>query len=179
MLTKNFYNILASAGLFTSIKNKLKATDGTVYSYNTNMGASSNSPLYFKNMNILMTSAPTSSGGVMVGTGKTPATADDYVLESPVTSGITVNNQSATSYSLDDSGVHLSATYGIRNTGSDPLEISEIGCFGYLTAIKTGNSTNVTASFLIERTVLETPVVIPPNESRQITYTISLRYPTA
>jgi hypothetical protein len=177
MLTKNFYNTLAASGANLGMVGAVKGTKGDDFKYYSGSSAGSNAPLYFFGMNGVTTNAHPTAGCVAVGTGKTPATPDDVMLESPVTSGVSIATQNAVSYSKDDSGVHLCATYGIRNTGSDPLEISEIGCFG---TVKTySGSTSITTVFLVDRTVLETPVVIPPRESRQITYTISLRYPTA
>lgn len=176
MLTKNFYNTLAASGAYIALPDVIKATDGKTYTYYALSTSGTNGPTYFCGMHLLSTSQPNGTAGVMIGTGKTPATPDDFILESPVLAGVTINNQSAVSYIKDDSGIHLCATYGVQNTGSDPLEISEIGCFGAV-KISTSGTSSAPRSFLAERTVLETPVVIPAGESRQITYTISFRYP--
>lgn len=178
MLTKNFYGMLACSAACRNIPNVLKPADGTEVNYDTTQGAGSNAALFFSEMSALGLAAPTSAGGVRIGTGKRPPSADDVNLESQITSGIYVTNQSELTYSVDENGIHFSATYGVRNNGADSLEVSEIGCYGKV-KIRIGSSTTGTRAFLIERTVLETPVVIPAGESRQITYTISLRYPTA
>lgn len=169
MLTKNFFAATLATGLRRSVSNVCKNTKGEAAdlfgSENYNIAAQ-----HFVYTHAMRT---TDTEGVWIGNGKTPATADDYKLESRITSGISITNQNYSSVSVTEDGLHLSATYGVRNTGGDPLEISEIGLVTYYNT-KSATTGDI---FLIERTVLETPIVIPVGESRQITYTISLRYP--
>ena len=177
MLTKNFYGMLACSGAHRAIADVLKPADGTKVNFDTTSGIGANGALFFVEMFSLGLGAPTTVGGVRIGTGKRPPSADDVNLESQITSGISVTNQNDLTYSVDENGIHFSATYGVRNNGADSLEVSEIGCYAKF-KVK-WDSYSGTKAFLIERTVLETPVVIPVGESRHITYTISLRYPTA
>ncbi len=167
MLTKNFYKFLAAAGGSKGISGVVSGKGETKTAYSaSSSGVAAQFFKYLYRVNL------TDGAGVWLGTGKTPATSDDYALESRITSGVTISNPSDYSLTLNDDGVHLSATYGIGNTNSAPVEISEIGLTSEL---KIGTST--VDVFLIERTVLENPVVIPVGESRQVTYTISFRYP--
>lgn len=177
MLTKNFYNALVYSGLWSNGANAIKAPDGTTYTYYATGNIGSNNALFFRDMYRMQSVVPAEVGCVMIGKGKTPPTADDYALESPITDGIAISYQTSVNITKNEDGIFLSNTYGVRNNGSQPLEVSEIGCFG-VTKVHSG-STSVNKSFLFERTVLETPIVVPVDESRQITYTIALRYPTA
>ena len=168
MLTKNFFAFLAATGSKLKVSDVAKNVAGlTQYAYaanNTNMYAQ-----YFANLHKMI---KTDASGVWIGNGKTPPTPDDYMLGNRITSGYAFTNQSDKTISVDEDGIHISATYGVTNSGTEPLEISEIGLVS-----EHSISTSSVDFFLIERTVLETPIVIPPNETRQITYTISLRYP--
>ena len=81
-----------------------------------------------------------------IGTGTTPASVDDYKLETPISSGY-----SAT-FSVDNDGNRVVT---ITNTGSTPLSISEVGLYE---SIQSGGSS---LYCLIERTVFDAPFTIP------------------
>ena len=170
MLTKNFFAFLVATGSRLKVSNVAKDITGVAQG----AFASSSTNIYAQYFASLHEMVKTESSGVWIGNGKTPPTPDDYKLENRITAGFSFTNQSNKAVSVDEDGIHISATYGVTNTGTEPLEISEIGLVSYHS---TGSSNS--AYFMVERTVLETPIVIPPNETRQITYTISFRYPTA
>lgn len=117
-------------------------------------------------------------GGVCFGTGSTPATKDDYTLESPITSGITVTNPSDVVYHENDNGQYtFSASFVVANTSDAELNIWEVGVVSYL-----GNycSTGITISgsfggspILFDRQVLSEPITIPAGESKLVTYKIT------
>lgn len=175
MLTKNFY-IWAMATLTNqTIINGYVGVDGTTY--NAVRATSSAFMRWWEGMRTLGTSAPTPGSGytmseARIGTGVTPATADDYTLESMITSGISIVNPSAVTVTKENGYVAVYATYTVTNTGTTSLAVSEIGLFG------TGFIASNGISMLTDRTVLESPIVINPGEAKPITYTIRFNYPT-
>lgn len=102
---------------------------------------------------------------VKVGTGTTAPTADDYELES-VNSDITVS--SASTAPTDSSSRIYTVT--LNNPTDNDINITEIGLYGRLSdyygiALAYGE-------YLLDRTVLSTPVTIPAGQSKAITYEI-------
>ena len=164
MLTKNFYAFLVASGSGVSVTGLATNTSGNVANANGSTQAS-----FFKSMYKMPLNA---IAGTYIGTGKKPASIDDYELDARIISGVTISAQTTTSVSYDEHGLYLANTFGVKNTGIDTLEVSEIGLVASL------NTTNAstTADFLVERTVLEEPVVIPAGEARQISYVISFPY---
>ena len=90
-----------------------------------------------------------------IGSGNTPATADDYELENEITEGFEVISQ-ATHYSGVLSSSYVTITRTIKNTTNEPLVINEIGLKvqGYYP--EQGDTTQ----FLAAREVLEKQCVI-------------------
>ena len=111
--------------------------------------------------------AVSTSGGVWFGSGNKPATIDDYKLESVLTTGFSVTKPSKISLSTTGEYIEFSATY--RITATADISISEIGLFAY----------DSSTLFMVDRTVLETPIEILKGKSKQVTYTIRFNYPTA
>jgi hypothetical protein len=112
------------------------------------------------------TTTTTASRGVFFGTGKTPATAEDYTLESPITSGVSVTNPQGIAVKDNGEVMSLYATYALKNVTATDIEISEIGVVSHL------QQNHV----LMERTVLDEPVVIPAGGSKAITYRYDVHY---
>lgn len=105
--------------------------------------------------------------GIYLGSGSTPATRNDYTLESPITSGLTMTNPS--SVMLDESveGRYVySSTFVVGNTTGDTINIYEIGIF---TPVYNSNAYN---AVLMERTVFTEPITIPAGESKLINYKV-------
>lgn len=113
-----------------------------------------------------------SGGGVILGTGNTPPTYDDYKLSGDIIS--TFDYTVATTKTTTENGVQLSATYSITNTGTEAFTISEIG----LIASTYPGSTGASYKLLLERTVLDSPVTIEPGAVGQVTYTINVNMPS-
>ena len=126
------------------------------------------------NLHNLVTAANGSC--VMIGTGRSAPTREDYKLESPVTSGITITNGSFSVAEADEERLLLAANYTVRNDGTEELVISEIGAFSQVEAYPvSGSTTTITAAaVLMERTVFDAPVTIPPGESRMIQYAVRI-----
>ena len=169
MLTKNFYSFMGSALSGSSTSARFILVDGSGY---TAPITTSDSPP-FSAMNIWSYSVE--KKGVSFGTGTTPATASDYVLESILdNTKINVSVPSAVSYSRGDTYDEYSVTFGVTNKTAEAITISEIG----LTAMpyKGSSSSGTTNYALVDRTVLDAPITIPAGQSKQITYTIRFNY---
>ena len=105
------------------------------------------------------------SAGWTVGTGNTPATANDYQLETPINSGV---SGSATINPINDSTLNRiikKVSIIITNTGSTNISINEIGFKDSIYSNTAINKSGNNAIFLLYRTVLETPVTLTPGES--------------
>ena len=112
--------------------------------------------------------------GVYFGSGTTPPTKADYKLESVITSGLKITS---TPLSLGGSNGEYSAkaTFILENTSSNDISVSEIGIITPFCA-EGKNSYIVATTYyntLMERSVLDTPVVIAPGEIKTITYKIT------
>lgn len=120
--------------------------------------------------------------GVYFGSGTTPASKEDYTLESIITSGLNITNSSAPAVVNPASGKYVvSADFIVRNTSAEDITICEIGIF---TPVSTMNSnyealvSTTYGTFLMERTVLDEPITIPAGEAKMITYAIEFNQTT-
>lgn len=102
------------------------------------------------------------SRGIAFGSGTTPPQKTDYKLENHITTGLTYsgNNTNTT-----DGVTNWVQT--VQNTSGEPITISEVGLFS-----KNSLSGQNYTVFLLTRTVLDTPVVLQPNEVKTFTITI-------
>lgn len=107
------------------------------------------------------------NGYLMLGTGTTAPTADDYCLESPITT-----NLSCDSVSVSRTSLIKTYTATFTNSGSSDITVTEVG-FWICIFYDYSNADERADNFLIDRTVLDTPVTIPAGESRTITYQMS------
>lgn len=115
------------------------------------------------------TSAIYSYSGLYFGTGRTPATKEDFRLEAQITSGITAQAGSVLEYASDDNQYVLYVDVVLTNESEAEIAIGEIGLF--LPA--SPSSGNKWAGVLMERTVLDEPAVIAPGKSKLITYKLT------
>lgn len=107
------------------------------------------------------------NGYLMLGTGTTAPTADDYRLESPIT-----KNLSCDSVSVSRTSITKTYTATFTNSGSSDITVTEVGFIVYIRYFNSNTSEN-SDHFLMDRTVLETPITIPAGESRTVTYELS------
>lgn len=111
--------------------------------------------------------------GVYFGAGTTAASKDDYTLENPITAGLSISNNNIVEN--NDNGAYMfSANYLLTNTTDAEMTISELGVF-LPVAIDSNTSSqyNKFANALMERSVLNNPVVIPPGETKFVTYKLT------
>lgn len=114
---------------------------------------------------------------LVVGSGTTPVTDDDYKLDVPITtlravSATTSCKTDKTGDTLSPTTFTVSTTY--RNGTDSPVVVKEIGIMipvGYKTSGSSSTNKNALSSCLIYREVLETPVTIEPNQLRTFSVT--------
>ena len=160
MLTKNFYALMRTA---------LGKTSSTVTSIeNTTVTVPMNSGNWYGVFSAMNGYAASGDQYVRFGSGTTPATVNDYKLESQIDSGITVANPSKVTTEQTDSYILWTVTFGV--VASVETTISEIGL------ISKAYTPSGVANTLVDRTVLDTPITIPAGQSKQITYTIRFNY---
>ena len=116
------------------------------------------------------TTTDKSTGGVFFGTGTTPATLEDYKLENPIETGLSITNPSK--YTFNDNGEGkwtYSASYVLTNTSGAEINIHEIG----IVTLPGTSSTSTYAVVLMERTVLTEPITIPAGGAKLVTVTVT------
>lgn len=158
MVLNNWY-IMLNKAIGSDNPLPVKSTTGSTYTnYSVNQSASGMNLLLLKGDKVYFGTSATTYGGYFIGSGTTPPQPTDYKLEEQITTeGITSI--------VSDVGATRRIT--ITNNSKSEITISEIGVCGYAT----------TCYILTERTLLETPITISPNESGTIDYKIELQLP--
>ena len=134
----------------------------------------SNAPVlryvWYTTVNSLSTLATTPTNGlgyIVLGSGTTEPTPEDYRLESKITT-----NLSCDSVSVSRNTTVKTYTATFSNSGISDITVTEIGYVSRI--IYTYRNRNyIYDDFLMDRTVLETPITIPAGESRTVTYELS------
>ena len=171
MLTKNYENILASvleSSTMTYGHLPVIAVNGCVrflcgnftdFPYTRAAAATTNA----------------AAAGISIGTGGTPATVNDFNLESTISSGVSLSVSTTEAGCEPPGAPFLAYSVTITNTGSEAITIREIG---YKQNIKgapyPGGTTNNSTVCLLDRTVLDTPVTIQPGDAGVIRYTLKV-----
>jgi len=111
------------------------------------------------------------AAGISIGTGSTPATEDDFQLEEPITSGVTVT-LTGTEYGAESPWYpYVKFDLTITNTGANPLVVTEVGYKQTVYATRyIGSTARADTIVLIDRCVLDTPVTIAPGDAGIVTY---------
>lgn len=148
---------------------KAKATDGTE-------GYFCGGVPYIQN--VIRANMTNGNGGIAIGSGDTPATEDDYTLDSVITSGFSASNPTYSTVLDTESGEYTARLqFTINNTGSEDLVIKEICLYrvwNYSATIgATANLGN--KPVMVDRTVLDEPVVIAAGTPGIINY--DFKYP--
>ena len=143
-----------------------KTINGSTYYLNKLSGW----PVY--NMSTTVRVSSSAYAGIWIGSGTTPPTADDYSLEERITSNASGTATISGDYIDSDGNPTLKMVVTITNTGSDSITISEIGFFQSINAATSVSASGSDAVFMLDRTLLNTPVSIPAGESAAITYTL-------
>lgn len=100
---------------------------------------------------------------MMVGTGTREATENDFDLE-------IINTRLTCDSVVINSSANYTKIYTavFSNTASNDITITEVGLYGNM--IYQHYGTPIYDRFLLDRTVLATPITIPAGESKAITY---------
>lgn len=167
MVTRNWYNGLKSQTMGVVIPNGYTQVGGTKQptSSESNQNAAYNIIWAFRQRNFTLKISGGFSPGIIVGSGTTPPTIDDYKLESMITAGLSASVVAQGT----DSYIRILT---ITNTSDHDITISEIGTLGV-------GYYNQSTSFpmLVDRTVLDTPVTIPAGGIGKIEYEIKINLP--
>lgn len=112
-----------------------------------------------------------SAGGVVIGNGTTEPAVTDYRLSGDVLSGYSYT--SSVTREETDEGATITAVYTITNNNTSAIQVSEIGLIA-----GSSNNNNESIKCLLERTVLDIPITIEPGGVGQVTYTVTVPFPT-
>ena len=116
------------------------------------------------------------SNGVVVGSGDTAATENDYDLETQITAGLTAGN-STVNITTDNAGkIALEINATLSNTTESDIVIREIGLIQGIIATTTlgGNAGSTIRYVLLDRTVPATPITVPANGNVTLEYSIKV-----
>lgn len=169
MVTMNWYYVYKSSRGSCIISDAIVGWDG----YKQNAGyTSSSSNQGTLNTTLLLKPGSVSFSdtgvGIVLGSGTTPPTIHDYQLESPITSGLTP--LVSTTHDADNNLVY---NITLTSTATEPISIGEIGIrSGFYAGANSGLN-----YALMERTVLDEPVIIPAGGIGVVEYTIRLQMP--
>ena len=111
---------------------------------------------------------------LFLGSGKTNPTLDDYTLQSPINYNenglhvISLNQNLKTDYKI-----FKSFNLTVRNNGTDPIEVSEIGWFAAWTSDGNYSQNSNWIRTMFAREVFDT-ITLQPNEIRTFTMNIGI-----
>lgn len=161
MRNTNWYKIIASlaTGGYIGI---LKKNDGSDLDYSEKVVSYIYAPTFTINTNV-------GSSAVYLGNDNSPASVDDYWLKGELVTSINSN------YVENRVNNSNEVIYTITNTGSEAITISEMVLSVRYYTQDTSGSQNI----IVDRTVLDAPLVIQPGSVGQLTYTLSATLPEA
>jgi hypothetical protein len=180
----NFYKHIYNQLFKSTLYQNASVTQRSVNAYTDNSiknvnGESAN--LYHALLNSQSASAGDDTLGIVVGSGSTAVTLNDYNLVSKIPHGTTAGrlsygampstNITPINTTLSNSW-YYSITRSFSNQSTSNVGIYEVGFIAYIFNGFAGNF--VSEKFLITRDVLQTPIILAPNESTIIKYTFSL-----
>lgn len=178
MITKNFKNLLAMiAESSGSVKGCVPAIDTTGRPVFLNGAFDSGSFPGTRTAGITLTA---NAAGISVGSGTSTPLDTDYQLESHISSDISLTLTN-TVLGCDEYGSpYVQYNLTVTNTGSSEITISEVGYKQILPCVyKATLTTNIkTLFFLLDRTVLSTPLTLAAGDAGVIQYKITT-YPQA
>ena len=150
MLTNNFY---------TTVKNEMSRANSTLINILGKQVTNVSANNWYTNNNF---NTGNFHWQIQLGNGLTPASIDDYAIESPITD-LTLLAGTATSPDSDKILKAINATY--QNNTNENITVTEVCLLGYY------NSAELV--FLFNREVLGEPVIIAPGEAHSFTCILS------
>lgn len=191
MFTNNAKAFLdIQSGFNTILKNRIIAPDATeiasVYSYSNYNIFDTMKKFPSKSIEEYGYEYSTNArAGVVFGTGTgVPSINDTSLFGKCITSISSSNTTYVSSSTVDEEQdlVHYQTIYTISNTTGSDLTIGEVGLTYEVVTRK--NNTNTGSNdkqygILFEHSVLDTPITIPAGGVGQVTYIITMHYPTS
>lgn len=177
MVTKNFKNIAKTLFLASGQSISTDFNLGNNFPIRSNSGAvfyvhgSFNSSYYPASAQMILSMNAGNSAGVALGSGTTPATENDYALESPITSGIT-GTLAIIKYADNNAG-NIMCIITVRNSTNAAITIGEIGMYQNIFSTSDNYSGSSGHVCLLDRTVLDPPIVLAASETKVIEYKLS------
>lgn len=176
MVTRNFKNMLEM--VLTASTTQSQYAGGQVIDVN---GRSwfLNHKTYFPYSIAASPTTDANAAGISIGSGDSISTLDDdnmVNLINTITSGVTLTLTGTTTGADSFGAPYLEYQITVTNTGSEALTIREVGykqklrCMRYVG----DNSTNEEVVFLLDRTALETPLVIQPGDAGVLHYRLAV-----
>ena len=105
--------------------------------------------------------------GIVIGSGDTEPSYEDYKLENMITTGLTASAPQITYYTGNKIGGRYA--YVLNNITNSDITVAEFGYqnFGYCQCRDAGSSyiSTAQAAFLYSRSLLENPIIVPANSS--------------
>lgn len=150
MLTNNFY---------ATVKNAMRGAQSNLINILGNQIANVPAVYWYANNNF---NTGNYHWQIQLGNGLTPASIDDYAIESPITD-LTLLAGTATSPDSNKILKAINATY--QNNTNENITVTEICLVGYF-----NSDTNL---FLFNREVLKEPIIIAPGEAHSFTCILS------
>lgn len=154
------------SGVYSNMPSREPETwTGSMNKYNTVEKAGAN-VLRLGKDTMVYSASPSSSdiSSICFGTGTTPVTYEDYKLETPITSGLTVVSSSGnlTQTTFDNVTHHykFSKSFTVNNTSASPITLNEFGIFVY----------NYSTAFMVYHEVFATPITLNPAESAVVEF---------
>ncbi len=175
MLTKNFWAIFTGCiGKFQGNTKtvSMKKIDGSGYAESVFSSATKPYSLLGAMTFPLSDTRLGTVYGTWYGKGRTPATSDDCTLEDPITDASVIGTAgySALANNVSTDHVEISVPHSVTNQTDEPIIIGEVGCFGQANSSGPG--------ILLDRTVLEEPITIPPRGTARFEYVIKFPFGT-
>lgn len=115
--------------------------------------------------------------GVVFGSGNVAPTLDDITLSGDLITGLSSSYKYTEAFL--DNCVELTILYTLTNNNDESITIGEIALIDMIQNQPQQYYDTYYYPYLIERSVLETPITIPAGGVGQVTYTIRMNYPTA
>ena len=150
MLTNNFY---------TTVKNTMSSRNSNLINILGNQVAGVTASNWYVNNNF---NTGNYHWQIQLGNGLTPASIDDYAIESPITD-LTLLAGTATSPDSNKILKAINATY--QNNTNENITVTEVCLLGYYNSAE--------SVFLFNREVLGEPVIIAPGKAHSFTCILS------
>jgi len=116
--------------------------------------------------------------GILVGSGTTPVSPNDYRLENPYTSDVVAYSSCMVSQvTVSDNTMKFTFARPIINTSQDSITINETGIVMWVRRYirdSYGVRLDVNFKMLIARDVLQNPVTLNPLEGAEVIYTFQI-----